>query len=129
MPPKEKEPPQATARSPLAGCLILILALLMLVGLVGFAAWLPFKQAAEMEKFTAPSPAPLPVEAVAGGNEAKVADLSARLEKFQGELKGDAAKPARIELSAEDLNLAIAAYKPVEQLRGTFRIKEITNDA
>ncbi len=131
MPPQDqkKELPQATARSPFAGCLILILALLMLVGLVTFAAWLPFKQAAEMEKFTAASPAPLPIEAVADGNEAKVAALNARLEKFQAELKGDAAQPARLELSAEDLNLAIAAYKPVEQLRGTFRVKEITKDA
>lgn len=130
MPPQDqkKELPQATARSPFAGCLILILALLMLVGLVTFAAWLPFKQASEMEKFTAPSPAPLPIEAVAG-NEAKVTELTGRLEKFQGELKGDAAQPARLELSAEDLNLAIAAYKPVEQLRGTFRVKEITKDA
>lgn len=128
MPPKEKAPPEATARSPFAGCLIMILALLMLFGMIGFALWVPFKQAAEMEKFTAPTPSPVPVETVAG-NEAKVGDLTARLEKFQGELKGDASKPARIELSADDLNLAIAAYKPVEQLRGTFRIKEITKDA
>jgi hypothetical protein len=104
------------------------LAVLMLVGLIGFASWLPFKQASEIEKFTAASPAPLPVEAVAD-KDPKVADLSARLEKFQGELKGDATKPARLELSVEDLNLAIAAYKPVEELRGTFRVKEITQEA
>ncbi|WP_035614859.1 hypothetical protein [Haloferula sp. BvORR071] len=122
----DKEPPQATARSPFAGCLILILALLMLVSLVGFAVWLPFKQATEMEKFTSPTPAPLPVETV---DQAKLAELTARMEKFSDELKGDAKTPARMELSVEDLNLAIAAYKPVEQLRGTFRVKEITQEA
>jgi hypothetical protein len=121
-------PPQATARSPFAGCLILILAVGMLVSLIGFAAWLPFKQASEIEKFTAPSPSPLPVEAIEG-NEARVNRLSERLETFRTELQGDAAKPARIELSAEDLNLAIAAYDPGKQLRGSFRVKEITKDA
>jgi hypothetical protein len=120
-------PPQATARSPFAGCLILILALGMLVSLVVFAAWLPFKQAAEIEKFTAPSPSPLPVEAIEG-NEAKVNQLSERLEHFRSELLGDTAKLARIELSPEDLNLAIAAYEPGKQLRGSFRVKEITKD-
>ncbi|WP_367872434.1 hypothetical protein [Luteolibacter sp. Populi] len=121
-------PPEATARSPFAGCLIMILAVFILVGVVAFTAWLPFKQAGEMEKFTAPSPAPLPVEPLEG-NEAKVKELTARLEKFRDELAGDAAKPARLELDAADLNLAIASFEPVKQLRGTFRIREITKDA
>lgn len=121
-------PPQATARSPFAGCLILILALGMLVCLVGFAAWLPFKQASEIEKFTAASPSPLPVTAIEG-NEAGVNQLSERLETFRTTLQGDPERPARIELSAEDLNLAIAAYDPGKQLRGSFRVKEITKEA
>lgn len=121
-------PPQATARSPLAGCLILILAVGMLVSLIGFAVWLPFKQYSEIEKFTAASPTPLPVESIEG-NEAKVNELSERLEKFRSDLQGDASKPARIELSPEDLNLAIAAYDPGKQLRGSFRVKEITKEA
>ena len=121
-------PPQATARSPLAGCLILILAVGMLVSLIGFAVWLPFKQYSEIEKFTAASPTPLPVESIEG-NEAKVNELSERLEKFRSDLQGDGAKPARIELSPEDLNLAIAAYDPGKQLRGSFRVKEITKEA
>lgn len=106
----------------------MILALLMLVGMIGFTLWVPFKQYAEIEKFTAPQPAPVPTEDLAA-NEAKVADLTDRLDKFQGELKGDASKPARLELGVQDLNLAIAAYKPVQELRGTFRVKEITKDA
>jgi hypothetical protein len=121
-------PPQATARSPFAGCLILILALLMLVSLIGFTAWMPFRQAAEIEKFTAPAPAPLAIDPIEG-NEPKVNDLVARLEAFRNQLHGDATLPARLELSAEDLNLAIAAFPQVEQLRGSFRVREITGDA
>ena len=121
-------PPQATARSPFAGCLILILALGMLVCLIGFTAWLPFKQASEIEKFTAPSPVPLPVEAVEG-KVAEVNQLSERLENFRNQLQGDAEKPARLELGTADINLAIAAYDPGKELRGSFRVKEITKDA
>jgi hypothetical protein len=120
-------PPQATARSPFAGCLILVLALLMLVFLIGFSAWMPFRQAAEIEKFTATSPAPLAVEAIEG-NETKVNALVERLEAFRSDL-GDDKKTARIELTAEDLNLAIAAFPQVQELRKSFRIREIAADA
>ena len=121
-------PPQATARSPFAGCLILILALALLLFLIGFSAWMPFRQAAEIEKFTQEAPAPLAVEPIEG-NEAKVNTLVERMEAFRSDLLGDAAKPARIELDAADLNLAIAAFQPVEELRGSFRVREITKDA
>ncbi|MCW1921689.1 hypothetical protein OKA05_03935 [Luteolibacter arcticus] len=120
-------PPQASARSPFAGCLILILALLMLVCLIGFTAWMPFRQATEIEKFTKAAPTPLAVDPIEG-NETKVNALVERLEIFRTELN-DAAKPARIELTADDLNLAIAAFPQVEQLRKSFRIREITADA
>lgn len=121
-------PPQATARSPFAGCLILILALLMLLFLIGFTAWMPFRQAAEIEKFTRETPAPLAVDPIEG-NEPKVNDLVTRLEAFRNGLQGDAATPARIELTAEDLNLAIAAFEPVKELRTSFRVREITAGA
>jgi hypothetical protein len=120
-------PPQATARSPFAGCLILVLALLMLIGLIGFTAWMPFRQAAEIEKFTQAAPAPLAVDPIEG-NETKVNALVERLEAFRTALN-DSAKPARIELTADDLNLAIAAFPHVEQLRKSFRVREITADA
>lgn len=120
-------PPQATARSPLAGCLILVLALLMLIGLIGFTAWMPFRQATEIEKFTKASPAPVAVDATEG-NETKVKALVERLEAFRTDLN-DTTKPSRIELSADDLNLAIAAFPQVAELRKSFRIREITADA
>jgi hypothetical protein len=120
-------PPQASARSPFAGCLILVLALLMLVGLIGFTAWMPFRQATEIEKFTKAAPAPVAVDTIQG-NEAKAKALVDRLEAFRTDLN-DASKPARIELSADDLNLAIAAFPQVAELRKSFRIREITADS
>ena len=117
---------QATARSPFAGCLILVLALLMLIGLIGFTAWMPFRQATEIEKFTKDAPAPLAVDPIEG-NEPKVNALVERLEVFRADLN-DAAKPARIELTADDLNLAIAAFPHVAELRKSFRVREITAD-
>ncbi|MCW1883259.1 hypothetical protein OKA04_00870 [Luteolibacter flavescens] len=121
-------PPQqdATPRSPLAGCLILVLALLMLVGLIGFTAWMPFRQAEEIEKFTKSAPAPVEVDVIEG-NEAKVSALVERLEAFRSDLN-DESGSARIELTAEDLNLAIAAFPQVEQLRKSFRVREITGE-
>ncbi|WP_193213935.1 hypothetical protein [Luteolibacter marinus] len=121
-------PPQASARSPFAGCLILIAALVLLVFLIGFTAWMPFRQAAEIEKFTADQPAPLAVDPIEG-NETKVNDLVERLEFFRTGLKDGNEAPTRIELDAADLNLAIAAFAPVEQLRGSFRVREITDEA
>jgi len=120
-------PPQATARSPFAGCLIFILAILILIGLIGFTAWMPFRQAAEIEKFTQATPVPLAVEPTEG-HEAKVNRLVERLEAFRTELNAEQ-KPARIELSADDLNLAIAAFPQVAELRKSFRVREITADA
>ncbi|MEK7950085.1 hypothetical protein [Luteolibacter soli] len=120
-------PPQASARSPLAGCLIFILALLIMVGLIAFTAWMPFRQAAEIEKFTKEAPAPVAVEPTEG-NEAKVNALVARLEAFRTDLD-DASKPARLELTADDLNLSIAAFPQLQELRKSFRVREITADA
>lgn len=122
MPPQ----PDATARSPFAGCLILVLALLMLVGLVGFTAWMPFRQAAEIEKFTQLAPTPVAVDVIEG-NENKVSALVERLEAFRSDLN-DESGSARIELTAEDLNLAIAAFPQVEQLRKSFRVREIDGE-
>ena len=121
-------PPQATARSPFAGCLILIAALVLLIFLIGFSAWMPFRQAAEIAKFTETSPAPLAIDPIEG-NETAVNALVERLELFRTRIQGDATGTETIELSAADLNLAIAAFEPVKELRGSFRVKEITPEA
>ncbi len=112
-----------SARSPLSGCLILIAAVLMLAFLIGFSIWVPFRQAAEIEKFTLEAPEPVPTESLEA-RESEARDLSARLEMFRSELS-DESTDARIALSADDLNLAVAMFEPLEQLRGTFHVREI----
>ncbi|MCH7228237.1 hypothetical protein [Haloferula sp. A504] len=116
-----------SARSPLSGCIILIAAVVMLVFLIGFSIWVPFRQAAEIEKFTREAPAPVPTESLEV-REAEARALSARLEEFRSQLS-DGEAEARIELSADDLNLAIAMFEPLKELRGTFHVREITPEA
>jgi hypothetical protein len=120
-------PSQPSARSPLAGCAILITALFVLVFLIGFSVNVLFRQAGEIEKFTAKQPVPVattPVE----GNDAAVKVLTDRLEAFRAGATGDDKQPAQIELTADDLNLAIAIAPALKDLRGAFHVREIQGD-
>jgi hypothetical protein len=116
----------ATARSPLSGCTILILAVLMLVFLIGFSIWTPFRQATEIEKFTKSAPEPLPVLSLEA-EESDARSLQERLEMFRSDIS-DESKEARIELSAKDLNLAVAMYPALEELRRSFYVKGIESE-
>ncbi|MGB0291290.1 MAG: hypothetical protein ACPGIA_01800 [Luteolibacter sp.] len=113
---------QATARSPLAGCLILIIALLVMVSLVAFSVSTLFRQFKEIAKFTSDKPAEVQVEKIEG-REAEMNALSNRLEIFRQALSEK--KEARLALSAADINLAIAAYEPFVELRETFWVKSV----
>lgn len=125
--PSEDSGVSDSARSPLSGCLILIAAVAMLAFLIGFAIWVPFRQAAEIEKFTRESPAPVPAESL-DAREGDARALAERLESFRSELSDEQAE-ARIALSADELNLAIAMFQPLEELRGTFHIRGIHAEA
>jgi len=118
------DPTKATARSPLAGCAILITVGLMVIFLVVFSAVSFFRQADAISKFTQEKPAPVEVTSLVG-KEVEIQALSSRLEAFNKQLDGD--QPATLALSADDLNLAVAAYQPFTDLRGTFRVREITD--
>ncbi|MBB5350693.1 hypothetical protein HNR46_000921 [Haloferula luteola] len=111
----------ASARSPLSGCAILIAAVCMLLFLIGFSIWVPFRQAAAMEKFTATQAVELPVAEV---TDARAKALDDRLTAFQEQLSHSDAS-AELALDAEDLNLAVAHYPQLEELRGTFHVKEV----
>ncbi|MFT3991553.1 MAG: hypothetical protein QM680_09085 [Luteolibacter sp.] len=117
------DPTKATGRSPLAGCAILITVGLMVVFLVVFSVYSFFRQANEISKFTEPRPQPVAVTSTIG-KEAEIQSLNSRLEAFHQQLEKD--EPATLALSVDDLNLAIAAYGPFSELRGTFRVEEIT---
>lgn len=110
---------QTSARSPFAGCAILIAALAVMVFLVGFSVVTLFRQFNEIEKFTAEKPIPIEFTSVEKP-ENQLQDLTGRLEKFEQELAGN--NETSLALSADDLNLAVAAFDRFRELRGTFHV-------
>jgi len=115
-----------TARSPFAGCAILVVAVSVMVFLVVFSVVTLFRQYAEIEKFTADEPRLLEVSNIEDG-ESTLNDLAERLEEFRQKLAGGA--DATLELTPDEINLAIAAFEPLKELRGTFRVIEADGDA
>lgn len=123
--PDAPETPQASARSPLAGCTILIIALCVMIFLIGFSTWALFRQFDEIEKFTDTAAKPVGTTGIQG-QETAVQSLDARIKEFNASLARD--EESRLELSAADLNLAIATYAPLSELRNTFHIRELHED-
>lgn len=121
-PAARKDP---SARSPFAGCAILVAALAVMVFLIGFSILTLFRQFNEIAKFTGEKPVTIEVTPLDHA-ETSVKNLSTRLEKFQQELAGDA--EASLALTADDMNLAIAAYDRFKDLRGTFRVSSIEGE-
>jgi hypothetical protein len=117
-----KAPYEASARSPFAGCAILIAAVAMMVFLIGFSIYALFKQSGEISKFTAEKPILIATSSL-DGKEASLNDLAERLEKFRQELTTDA--EVSLALSPDDLNLAIAAYPAFRELKGTLQVSQI----
>lgn len=116
----------ANSRSPFAGCIILVLALLVMVFLIVFSTWGLFRQFNEVAKFTGEQPKPVPV-ATLDGREAEINALAEKLEKFRQDLTGET--ETRLVLTPAELNLAIAAYEPFKELRETFHITGIEGDS
>lgn len=113
-----------SARSPFAGCAILIAALAVMVFLIGFSVFTLFRQFNEIAKFTDTQPVPIEVSSVEN-KEPELNKLAERVEAFRQQLAGDT--EASLTLSADDLNLAIAAYDAFKELRGTFRVTSIAD--
>lgn len=110
---------QESARSPFAGCAILITALLVMIFLIGFSFVTLFRQFNEIAKFTGETPTPVEITRLEG-REAEMNQLAERLESFRQQLSGES--QTTLSLSPDDINLAIAAYAPFKDLRGTFRV-------
>lgn len=115
----------ADARSPLAGCGILIIALLVMVFLIGFSTVALFRQFNEIVKFTDEAPKPVAVTSIEG-HEAAFNALMGRVETFRQQL--DRESPAKLELTADEINLLIAGVDAFKELRTTFRVEEVTAD-
>ncbi|GAA5125923.1 hypothetical protein JIN84_14815 [Luteolibacter yonseiensis] len=111
-----------SARSPFAGCFIFIAAMLVMVFLIGFSVLTLFRQFNEIAKFTGEQPVPIEITSLEN-REAEINALSERVEHFRQQLDGT--EETSLALSADDLNLAIAAYEPFKELRGTFRVTSI----
>lgn len=123
---KQQPSPDASARSPFAGCAILVAALLVMVFLIGFSTVTLFRQFNEIAKFTGEAPKEIAVTSL-DDQEAALNELAERLETFRQQLDGDT--ETSLALTADDMNLAIAAYEPFKDLRGTFRISGVEDDA
>jgi len=114
-----------SARSPFAGCAILIAALAVMVFLIGFSILTLFRQFNEIAKFTAEKPIPIEVTSLEN-QELPLNQLAERIETFRQQLTSDT--EASITLSVEELNLAIATYDAFKELRGTLRVQSIQNE-
>ena len=116
---------KTSARSPFAGCVIMIIALLVMVFLVVFSVVTLFRQYNEISKFTAEKPAPVAVSPL-DNREAELNSLAERIESFRQKLTET--PEASLALTPEEMNLAIAAYEQLKDLQGTFRILSIEGD-
>lgn len=114
-----------SARSPFAGCAILIAALAVMVFLIGFSILTLFRQFNEIAKFTDEKPVPIEVTSIEN-QELPLNQLAERIETFRQQLTGD--QEASLTLSADELNLAIATYDAFKELRGTLRVQEIRDE-
>lgn len=109
--------------SPFAGCSLVLAAMISMLFLVGFVVWNLFKLDSEISKFTSDTPVPTPVPNILESTK-KMNELKAKLNDFVATAETGEEETV-LSLSATDLNLAVAAYDPFEDLRTTFSIKEI----
>lgn len=121
--PPEKD---LSARSPFAGCAILIAAMAVMAFLIGFSVLTLFRQFNAIEKFTGTKPVTLEISPLEN-QEADLNRLAERIEIFRQQLAGE--ESGSLSLTADDMNLAIAAYDAFKELRGTFRVASIEGDA
>jgi hypothetical protein len=115
-----------SARSPFAGCAIFIAAVVVMAFLVGFSVLTLFRQFNEIARFTDEKPATVEITPLEN-REPQLNGLAERVEKFRQDLAGEST--ATLALSADDINLAIASHDAFKELRGTFRVTDISKDA
>lgn len=112
-------------KSPFAGCAILIVALAVMLFLVGFSVFALFRQFSEIAKFTGEEPQGITIVSLED-REPDLNRLAAKLEEFRLAVRDG--KSAVLEMDAEEMNLAIAAYEPFKDLRGTLQVLEISSE-
>lgn len=122
---RQTDTTDTSARSPFAGCAILVAALLVMVFLIGFSIITLFRQFNEIAKFTAEKPVPIEITSLEN-QEKELNSLAIKLEEFR--LSLDKEEESILTLNPDEINLAIASYDAFKDLRGTFRVTEIKDD-
>lgn len=117
------ESKEVSQRSPFAGCAILITAALVILFLIGFSVFVLFRQFDAISQFTEDEPVKIEVVELEG-IEPDLNSLAEEIETFRLGVVDD--QTATLELSAREMNLAIAAYEDFKDLRGMLRVREIT---
>lgn len=112
-------------RSPLSGCAILITAALVLIFLMVFSVRTLFRQYDEIVKFTASEAKPLVSEALEN-RQAELAALKGRMVLFHQALMSD--EEVSLDLTPDEINLAIDAFDAFRDLRGKFRVVGMDDD-
>lgn len=117
---------KSPARSPFAGCTIIVVIFLVGIFALSVAIWSVFRQYEEIVKFTDTEPKPTQLVTLEG-KETQLNDLNARLLSFQNDLNANPPREATLTLTTEELNNGIAAYENFKDLRQTLFVREITD--
>jgi len=117
------ESKEVSQKSPFAGCAIFITAALVMLFLVVFSVVVLFRQFDAISKFTGEEPAVIEIVSLED-KDAELNELAEKIEVFR--LKVVADESAVLALSVTEINLAISAFDSFKDLRGMFRVIEIT---
>ncbi len=98
----------------------------MVLFLLGFSVVVLFRQFNEIQKFTDAKPVPVEI-VLLDERERELNDLAEKLEIFRQGVQDE--ESAALELTAEEMNLAIAAFESFKDLRGMLRVSEITPES
>jgi hypothetical protein len=121
--PDPAQPPDDSAYSPTSGCIILILAVLVLGGGAVFFVVQGFRMDREIDTFTTPTPIEHPI---ASPDSARRDALHAQLRNFAtAALEG---RQAELALSASDINDLIAIEPLMRDFRGNTLVTEISGE-
>lgn len=117
-------PPPGRGVSALPGCYIFLLGAALLVGAGIWGVYTFLRQADELKAFTDTQPSPLAVDSPPAG---AVDALRGRLVAFAD--AGAAGKSAELVLTREDLNIMLAGFPRLADVRSLVRVRQLGPDA
>lgn len=112
-------------RSPLAGCLILIVMAIVALVIASSAAWALKKQTEAIAKFTQEDAKTAPIIDILE-HQSEFNSLVNRIDRFEHEIENK--RSSALKLCPTDLNLAIAHYDSLKGFRGQLSVDTISED-